>query len=414
MTQDEALAVMHDWRVWARPSQLAPEDDWFIWLIMTGRGWGKTRTGAEWIIEKAKLPNRRIALIGRTPGDARDVMIEGESGIMSISPPWNKPHYEPSKRRITWDNGSVATVFSSESPNALRGPSHHYAWGDELATWKTSKAFDNLMLGLRLENPQAVFTTTPRPINTVKEIVKDSKTDPGIIITYGKTYDNAANLSPVFMKQVIKKYKGTTLGQQELDGLLFEDLPGALWKRSTINKNRVEIPRTLSRVVVALDPTVTTSNESDECGIMIGGLGDNGHAYILRDDSERLSPLKWATKAVNAFHFFEADLIVGEVNNGGELVELTLKMVDPNIPYKSVHASRGKTARAEPVAALYEQGRVHHVGLTKEALEGFEDLEDQMCTFIEGESQDSPDRMDALVWLVYELMIRARTPRIRW
>lgn len=376
---------------------------------MTGRGWGKTRTGAEWVKDRARTPGVRIALIGRTPGDARDVMIEGESGLLSISPPDFMPVYQPSNRRVTWPNGAIATVYSSETPGALRGPQHHFAWGDELATWKNSEAYDNLMLGLRLgERPRAIFTTTPKPINTVKEIVKlEKQGGSGVVITVGKTYDNAANLPRSFFDTVISKYKGTSLGRQELEGILLEDLPGALWTRAMIDNNRVACPRTLTRVVVAIDPAVSSSDESDEAGIVVAGLGDNGHGYVLEDGSGRMSPNEWARKAVSLFATHKADRIVAEVNNGGDLVELTLRTIDNSIPYKSVHASRGKRARAEPVAALYEQGRVHHVG------DEFEDLEDQMCTFIHGESRNSPDRMDALVWVLTDLMIGIKSPRLR-
>lgn len=403
------LTLLFDWTLWARPNQLPPLSGWFIWLIMTGRGWGKTRTGAEWVISEAKNEaGIRIALIGRTPADARDVMIEGESGILSVSPPWFTPSYEPSKRRLTWPNGSLATVYSSESPSSLRGPQHHKAWGDELAAWKTSETFDNLMLGLRLgTSPQAVFTTTPKPINTVKEIVKDSKeNESGIVITHGRTFDNVANLSPVFIKTITKKYKGTSLGKQELDGLLLEDVPGALWKRSLIDNFRVKTPRQLVRIVVSIDPNVSSSDEADEAGIIVAGLGDNDHGYILRDGSGSMSPFEWANRGIALYNEFQADLIVAEVNNGGDLVEMTLRTINKNVSYKAVHASRGKRARAEPVISLYEQGLVHHVGV-------FEDLEDQMCTHIPGESQGSPDRMDGLVWAIFELMLKPKIPRVR-
>jgi len=409
MSQKQINEALYDWALWARSDQIAPTCSWHVWLIMTGRGWGKTRTGAEWIKIQAAKPGTRIALVGRTPADARDVMIEGESGILSVSPDWFMPVYEPSKRRLSWPNGSMATVYSSESPKSLRGPQHEKAWGDELAAWKNSESYDNLMLGLRLgNNPQAVFTTTPKPINTVKEIVKSSKDrDGGIQITVGKTYDNIVNLAPVFLKTVIKKYEGTTLGRQELDGVLLEDLPGALWKRSVIEDNRVSVAPQSSRIVVAIDPNVTASDDADEAGIVVASLGDNGQAYVLRDGSGKFSPNEWAKRGVAFYAEYKADRIIAEVNNGGDLVEITIRTFDENVSYKSVHASRGKRARAEPVAALYEQGKVHHVG------GDFEDLEDEMCTYMEGESIGSPNRMDALVWALTELMLGGSEPRIR-
>jgi len=392
LSQKEAEALLYDWEMWARPNQLPPKGDWLVWLIMAGRGMGKTRAGAEFVLREIKAERaRHIALVAKTPADARDVMIEGDSGILSISPPWDRPLYEPSKRRLTWQNGATALVFSSKEPDQLRGPQYDLAWGDEIRTWYyPQETWDNLMFGLRIgEHPRAVVTTTPLPLSVIKNIMKA----PDTVITTGTTYENRANLAPSFFRQIISKYEGTRLGRQEIKAELLEDVPGALWYRSNIlYKPAPE----LIRVVVAIDPATTSSEQADETGIIVAGKGIDGKGYVLADRSARVSPDSWARRAVQAFDDFKADRVIGEVNNGGEMVGLTISTVR-NVPYKAVHASRGKQARAEPVAALYEQGKIYHT-------QPFEELEDQLVTWTP-ESGESPDRLDALVWAITELML---------
>jgi len=398
LTQQEAEALLYDWEAWARPKQLPPPGDWLTWLIMAGRGFGKTRAAGEFIIGEVKAGRaKRVALVAKTPANARDVMVEGESGILNISPPWFKPDYEPSKRRLTWPNGAMATIYSSKEPDHLNGPQHDLAWGDEIRTWYCAQeVWDMLMLGLRLgEHPRCVATTTPLPIKLIRNLLKM----PDVVVTGGTTYENRMNLAPSFYSQIVSQYEGTRLGQQEIHAELLEDVPGALWNRGIIQYKPAP---DLVRVVVAVDPAVTSKDTSDETGIVAAGLGIDGHAYVLADRSARVSPDAWARRTVQTFKDFEADKVIGEVNNGGELVELTIRTVDKNIPYKAVHASRGKYARAEPVAALYEQGKVFHT-------EPFTELEDQQCTWL-AESGDSPDRLDALVWALTELMIEESKP----
>jgi phage terminase large subunit-like protein len=395
LSDAEAEELLYDWRVWARPEQLEPPGDWLTWLILSGRGWGKTRTGAEWVIANAQAhPDWRFALVARTSADVRDTMVEGESGIMACSPSWFRPEYEPSKRRLTWPNGFLATTFTAEEPDILRGPQHHGAWADELASWKyLENTWDNLQFGLRLgTRPRVLVTTTPRPVKILRELIADSTT----FITRGSTFDNAANLAATQLAKLRKKYEGTRLGRQELTGELLDDIPGALWTRTMLDENRRGKAPELTRIVVALDPAVTAGDESCDTGIVVAGTGIDGDVYVLADRTCHLSPDAWARRAIIALDEFAADRIVGEVNNGGDLVESTIRTVRRDAPYKAVHASRGKRVRAEPIAALYEQGKVHHVG-------AFAELEDQMCTFLPEGTEGSPDRVDALVWAVTEL-----------
>jgi phage terminase large subunit-like protein len=396
LTPSDAEELLYAWRgLWARPEQLAPGSDWLTWLILAGRGWGKTRTGVEWAIETARdNPGWRLALVARTAADVRDTMIEGESGILACSPPWFRPVYEPSKRRLTWPNGTVATTFTAEEPDALRGPQHHAAWADELASWKyADDTWDNLQFGLRLgDRPRVVVTTTPRPIKLVRELLKDPTTH----VTRGSTFDNAANLAKTQLAKYKAKYEGTRLGRQELGGEVLEDVPGSLWQHAGIDAARVRVAPELVRVVVSIDPAATSSAEADETGIIGAGKGVDGQYYVLADRTCRMSPHGWATRAVVAYDELKADRVVAEVNNGGEMVEHTVRTVRSSIPYTAVHASRGKRVRAEPIAALYEQGKVHHVGALAE-------LEDQMCTFVAEGGEKSPDRVDALVWALTEL-----------
>ena len=363
--------------------------------MRSGRGGGKTRAGSEWVLKRVRKGYRHIALIGQTAADVRDTMVElGPSSIMKIARPEERPVYEPSKRRLTFPNGAVATTFTGEEPDQLRGPAHDTAWIDELAKFKYPElTWDNMEMGLRLgDNPQVFCTTTPRPIPIIKRLIKDPTT---IDIRFS-TMQNAENLSPIFLKRIQERYAGTRLGRQELEGEVLEDNPNALWQRDVIENLRIwegEVPQ-LIRVVVGMDPAVTGNETSDETGIIAGGLAANGHGYILQDASLRASPAEWARAGVRCLHQNKGDRIIGEVNNGGDLIEVNIRTVDRNIPFTAVHASRGKLIRAEPVAALYEQGRIHHAGT-------FPELEDQMCDWVPGGK--SPDRMDALVWCIWEL-----------
>lgn len=410
LSERQAEELAFDWSFWGRPEQLEPPGNWSIWLILAGRGWGKTRCGAEWVrkIACGKTPLSagevgRIALVAETAADARDVIVEGESGILAIHPNDFRPLYEPSKRRLTWPNGTVATLYNAVEPDQLRGPQHEAAWCDELAKWRYAReTWDNLEFGLRLgTNPRTVITTTPRPIPLLREILGEG----GVHPTKGSTYDNRANLSPKFLARIEGRYAGTRLGRQELDAELLDDAPGALWSRANLDAHRrkkSEVPQ-LQRVVVAIDPAAVAGGGGDtdrgaKTGIVAAGLGIDGRGYVLDDVSCALGPHGWASRAVAAFDEHKADIIVAEINQGGDMVEATVRSVRDIIPFKKVHASRGKVTRAEPVAALYEQGRVSHVG-------SFSDLEDNMVLFtplgIEGDT--TADNVDALVWALTEL-----------
>lgn len=375
-----------------RPSQMPPDGGWRVWLILAGRGWGKTRTGAEWVRQTVK-GYRYVNLIAATADDARDIMIEGESGILSICPAGERPNYITSKRRLEWPNGATSLIFTADEPERLRGKQHMALWADEIAAWRYPDSWDQAMLGLRLgDNPRAVATTTPRPVR----IVRDLLTSPTTAVTRGSTYENRANLAPAFLEQIVSKYEGTRMGRQELNAELLDDVEGALWTRAMIVPAKQPLPD-MRRVVVAIDPAATSGEESDETGIIVAGIGVDGRGYVLADRSCRLSPDGWAKRAVAALDEFKADRVVAEVNNGGDMVEQVIRTVAPSIPYTKVHASRGKRTRAEPVAALYEQRKVFHAA-------AFADLEDQLCGWTP-ESGDSPDRLDALVWALTTLMV---------
>lgn len=396
LSDDEAVALLYDWRFWARSSQLAPPGNWRIWLLLAGRGFGKTRTGAEWVRENVESGRyRRLALIAPTSADARDVMVEGESGMLAISPPGFRPLYEPSKRRLTWPNGAIATMYSADEPDRLRGPQHDGAWADELAAWRYPEAWDMLMFGLRLgADPRCVVTTTPRPTPIIKSLVAASTT----VTTRGSTYENIDNLAPAFAEQIISRYEGTRIGRQELHAEILTDVEGALWQWEWIDGSRVAVAPQCTRVVVAVDPAGTHSAQSDETGIVVAGLGEDGGYYVLHGLGYRLSPQGWATRTLNLYDEHAADRIVAERNQGGEMVEHTIRMVRDSAPVKTIVASRGKALRAEPVAALYEQGKVHHVGVHSQ-------LEDQMCAFPVAAEHD--DMVDALVYAITELMAPA-------
>jgi predicted phage terminase large subunit-like protein len=381
----------------ARKNQLPPEGEWHSWMVMAGRGFGKTRLGAEWLAAKAILNNGiRCAIVARTFQDVRQVCVEGVSGILAILNEYDAvQNWNKASGIIELKNGSIIQTFSADAPDSLRGPQFHYAWTDELAAWQYEDTWNQLQFGLRLgEHPQTVITTTPRPTKLVKALVKRNTT----IVTRGSTFDNADNLSKTALLELQAKYGGTRLGQQELYGAILDDNPGALWRRSMIDSVRIalEDKPTFTRVVVGVDPAVTSNEDSDNTGIVVAGMTANGHYYVLDDVTLKASPLEWASAAVNAYEKHKADRIVAETNNGGDLVIHLLQQVKPTVATKKVTATRGKQLRAEPVAALYEQGRVHHVGY-------FTELEDEMCEYEPGITKDSPDRMDALVWALTEL-----------
>tara|TARA_R110002050_G_scaffold191708_2_gene326542 strand:- start:2289 stop:3629 length:1341 start_codon:yes stop_codon:yes gene_type:complete len=401
--EEERANLFGSWSIFRRPSQETPSDGWRVWLILAGRGWGKTRTGAEFIREQIELGKaKHIALVGPTAADVRDTMIEGESGLLGIYPKHQRPRYEPSKRRITFHNGAVASAFTADEPDRLRGPNHDLAWADELAAWRYPEAWDMLMFGLRIGDfPRVIATTTPKPIPIIKRLLALS--DGSVFATRGSTFDNESNLAPSFLTEVTARYEGTRLGQQELYAEMLDDVEGALWSRDTLEELRVSQLPEMVRIVVAVDPAAGSKAENAETGIVVVGLGEDGHAYVLDDRSVRGTPNDWGTSVVSAYHANKADRIVAEANQGGDMVSHTIRTVDPNVPIKMVHASKGKRTRAEPVAALYEQGRVHHLGFHAQ-------LEDQLCSWIPDHAV-SPDRLDALVWGVTELIVDgARKP----
>ncbi|MEZ5818323.1 MAG: terminase family protein [Hyphomicrobiaceae bacterium] len=413
--------LTHDWQIWARDDQLPPlyaanGKPWRTWLLLGGRGSGKTRAGAEWVraVALGLWPGepiaKRIALVGPTQAHVRAVMIEGVSGLMSVHPRSERPVLEISKGQLVWPKtGAIAQFFSAEDPEGLRGPQFDAAWCDELARWnRGSRAWDMLQFGLRLGTlPRQVVTTTPRATKLLKSIIADEAT----AITRARTADNAAHLAPAFLAEVTRMYAGTALGRQELEGEVVTERPDSLWQRKWMVEARIaRPPEEMRRIVVAVDPPVTATENADTCGIVVAGLGPDNRAYVLADRSiQGRDPATWARAVVAAFRDFSADRIVAEANQGGDLVVNVIRSVDLNAPVKKVHASRGKFARAEPIAALYAEGRIVHVG-------EFPALENQMCDFgPEGLSEGrSPDRVDALVWALSELMlVSTRDPVIR-
>lgn len=407
---DEATRayLMYHWPFWARPNQIAPTGDWITWAVIAGRGFGKTRIGTEWVrsvvcgkTPLAKGSARRLAIVGETAADVRDVLVEGDSGILAVHPRAWRPTYEPSKRRLTWPNGAVATLYNGTEPDQLRGPQHDAALVDELAKYDYAReTWDMLQFGLRLgDHPRQIVTTTPRPIPVLKEILRADST----VITRGSTAENASNLAPTFLAKIVQRYEGTRLGRQELDGEILDDLPGALWTHDQIADRRLSQPPALKRIVVSIDPSGTKGKASDknnDVGIIVAGKGVDNRAYVLSDRTCNLGPTGWGERAIAAYRSYSANCIVAEVNFGGAMVEAVIRSIAPTVAFKSVTASRGKVARAEPIAALYEQGRVSHCGIFKE-------LEDQMCLMAtDGYAGDgSPDRVDALVWALTELML---------
>jgi phage terminase large subunit-like protein len=419
LTQRQLEELNFDWQIWARDTQLPPlvtaaGDAWRTWLYLGGRGAGKTRAGAEWVRSQAlSLDHRRpkrLALLGPTIQHVRAVMIEGVSGLLAIHPHHERPTFEASKNQLTWPNGSIAQMFAADEFETLRGPQFHAAWCDELCRWKKPQAaWDMLQLTLRLgDNPCSVITTTPKASALLKKLV----TDATVAVTHDTTSANRANLSSVFLSEVTRRYAGTALGLQELEGQIVEQFSGGLWRRDWLDQARVEKAPELVRIVVAVDPPVTANASSDACGIVVAGLGVDGRGYILADRTIKgREPQVWARATIAAYKDFEADRIVAEVNQGGDLVVLVIHSVDPTAPVKKVRATRGKWARAEPISALYAEGRISHVG-------EFVALENQMIAY-DGTSQSlltakSPDRLDALVWALTELMLTLNTkPTVR-
>lgn len=407
LTEAEADELLHDWRFQAREDQIAPPGDWTSWLFLGGRGAGKTRAGVEWIREKVKAGAGHLGLIAPTAAAARKVIVEGESGILATAwvgdrdnrgNPMGRPSYEPSKLQLTWGNGAKASIFSAEEPERLRGPQHEALLCDELAAWADpTETWNMAMFGLRIgHHPQVMVTTTPKPIPLVRDLLKA----PHGVVTKATTYANRAHLAPSFLSQIISKYEGTRLGRQELDAELLEDFPGALWNHTIIDKKRVAVAPDMARIVVAIDPSGTKgeSDDGDSIGIVVAGKGVDGRGYVLADRTCKLSPDGWGRRAVAGYREFKADRIIAERNFGGAMVEHVIRTIDKSVSYKEVTASRGKVARAEPVAALYEQGKVSHVG-------SFPELEDQLCLMLPDgfAGEGSPDRADALVWALSEL-----------
>lgn len=418
LSNEEAHALMYSWEFFARKEQLPPEGNWKSWLILAGRGFGKTRAGAEWVRSMVCGPTpdapgkcRRIAIVGETAKDTNDVMVKGDSGLLAIHPPEFMPLHEPSKCLLTWPNGATATTYNATEPDQLRGPQFDGAWCDEIAKWdKAQETFDNIQLCLRLgKDPRQIITTTPRPVSLIINLLNDES----CIITRGSTYDNRANMAPSFFREIEKRYEGTRLGRQELYADVLLDNPGALWKAETIEMNRVttkNMPE-LKRVVVAIDPAVNdltdATDETSETGIICAGVDHEDTVYIIQDVSIQAMPDGWARRAISAYDLHAADRIVAEINQGGAMVEQTIRAVRGDISYQGVRASKGKIARAEPVSALYEQGRVKHVGVLPE-------LENQMLQFVQGKKIKA-DRVDALVWAVTSLLpstaIRVRSDK---
>lgn len=403
LSQKELDELPYSWAFWGRPEQIAPIGPWATRLHLAGRGWGKTLAGAQWVRSEIESGRRKnIALVGPTQRDVRKTMVEGESGIMCICPPWFYPRYESSKLMIVWPNGGRAHMYSAEEPNRLRGPNHDAAWCDELAAWSyLRETWDNLEMTLRAgKQPKRYITTTPKP----QKLLIDLVNEPTTTVIRGSTFDNADNLSYEFIQRIRERYEGTSLGRQELYGELIAEAEGALWTRRMIDLTRVPSCPYLVRRVLAIDPAVTANEQSDETGMIVAGLDERGHCYIVSDISGRYRPEQWARRAITTGKMFDVDRYVAEVNNGGDMVEHTLRTISPHISYRAVHASRGKAARAEPVAALYEQGKIHHVSNKPE-------LEDQMTTWEPLSGDRSPDRLDAMVWAVTELMIAPRMAR---
>ena len=406
-------SLHHDWSFWARPEQIEPKGNWNTWFINAGRGFGKTRAGVEWVREQVKKGHKRIAAVAATNSDIERVMVKGESGFLSVCWSGDKtykgkemgyPEWSPTKRTLTWANGAKVEFYSAEEPERLRGPQFSAAWCDELAAWnKDIDTWDMLQFCLRLgKHPKVCVTTTPKPTKLVRQLTKDSSTH----VTTGSTFDNSANLADTYLKAVKDQYEGTRLGRQELYAEVMEEAEGALWTTDMLDKaqlDRKDLPQ-LNRIVVSIDPAVTANKESDMTGIIVAGVDVNGKGYVLGDYTDRLSPQGWASKAIELYHLYQADRIVAERNQGGDLVRRTIEVEDEAAPIKLVHASRGKYARAEPISALYERGMVFHVRNPEDGA-NLNELETQLRTWEPLGSIGSPDRLDALVWALTDLCL---------
>ena len=401
LTAEEAAEIYYDWSLWARPDQIAPEGDWVYWLILAGRGAGKTRTGAETVRAWARA-YPIVNLIGATRQDAREIMVMGESGLLAICPPEERPRFARGADRLEWPNGAISQIFSAEEPDRLRGKQHMKLWLDELAAWRDPDAFDQAMLGLRLgDKPQAVVTTTPRPTKLIKHLIDN----PDAVVTRGSTFDNAKFLADGFLTRIAGRFDGRAIGRQELYGEIIEEAPGTLWTRALIERQRLpkDVPKAdYVEIVIGVDPPARSGAKADECGIVAVGRTAGGIIHVLADlSSQGETPGEWSARVVSAFRHYEANRVVAEINNGGEMVAQVLRQNDANLPVRNVTATRGKFLRAEPIAAAYERGAVFHLG-------AFEKLEDQLCTltsdFDSRTAGFSPDRADALVWAIADLI----------
>ena len=408
--------LQHTWEFWARPEQLEPTGDWNIWIALAGRGWGKTRAGVEWVRHQIKSGKKRIAAVAPTNSDIRRVMVEGESGFLNVCWKGDKtyrggklgyPNWSPTNRTLTWENGAKVEFYSAEDPERLRGPQFHAAWADEVAAWRNQQdVWDMLQFTLRLgRKPRVMVTTTPKPTKLMRALIASPQSH----ITRGSTFDNIDNLAKPFLETIKKEYEGTRLGNQELYAEMLEEADGALWTTEILDGCTVEqkdIPE-LNRIVVSIDPAVTSKTESDMTGIIVAGIDVNGIGYVLEDATDRYSPAEWAAKAISLYQEYSADRIVAERNQGGDMVRRTLEAEDEAVPIRLVHASRGKMARAEPISALYERGKVKHA-------KGLDELETQMRTWEPLGSMGSPDRLDACVWALTDLMLNGVTnPTLR-
>jgi len=405
-------SLLWDWSVWGRPEQQAPLGDWNVWLVLAGRGFGKTRLASEWVREEAKYTTtgqRRFALVARTAADVRDVIVEGESGILNVTPPSERPHYEPSKRRLTWPNGNTATLFTADEPDSLRGPQFTHAWGDEIAAWRQTPdaagmtAWDNLRVGTRLgSHPKLLVTTTPKRVPILYSLLKESEKGDIVKVTRGSTLDNSGNLSSAYLDTMLGIYDGTVLARQELYGEMLSDVDGAMWTEEIIEASRqMAYPPHTPLRVIGVDPSVA-ENPKDECGIVVVSSTAEGdlykrQAWVLEDASIHGSPTVWAQKVVDMARKWGCP-VVAEVNQGGALVKNAIHQIDPSVTVLEVHSKYGKALRAEPITLAYQQGRVHHIGYHV-------NLESQMYSWIPGEGK-SPDRIDALVHALTALLIK--------
>lgn len=428
LTRQEMNAMAYDWRFWARETQIAPPGEWSVWLVLAGRGFGKTRLGAEWLRSQvcggsplAAGHCQRVALIAETAADARDVMVQGPSGILATHPPDFRPRYVKSARALEWPNGAVGLLFSAEEPDQLRGPEHDLAWSDEMAKWRYAQdTWDMLQFGLRRgDAPQQLVTTTPRPIPLVRELLaRGAKSSRDVVITRGSTFDNSVNLAPSFLTGVRERYEGTRLGRQELSAEVLDDVPGALWTRAMLERRSPYARKAAGmgpseklppfrRVAVGVDPSGTSGEDDgtgNDVGIVCAALGEDGDYYVLEDATCNQGPSGWSRQVVRVYEVHKADLVVAERNYGGAMVEYTIRTVRRDVSYRNVTATRGKVVRAEPIAALYEQGRVRHVGTLPA-------LEDEMCEMSRNGyvGKSSPNRVDALVWVLTELAFGTKT-----